>query len=77
MTSGLDYLTASPGTNNIDYVRGVARELRSLGVGSMYWPGFRTRDGFSLTRDTGSGSTITLTVTNASGLSMLRYGWGF
>ncbi len=77
MTSGLDYLTSTPGYKNIDYVRGVSSELRTIGVGSVYWPGFRSGDGFSLMRNTGSDPIITLTVTNPSGLSLLRHAWGF
>jgi hypothetical protein len=48
-----------------------------VGVGSVYWPGFRTGDGFSMLRNTGIDPTITLTVNNPSGLSLLRYAWGF
>jgi len=77
MTSGLDYLTSTPGNKNIDYVRGVSSELRNAGVGSLYWPGFRIGDGFSMTRDTGTDPTITLTVNNPSGLSLLRHAWGY
>jgi hypothetical protein len=77
MTSGLDYLTSSPGDKNVDYVRGVSSELRSTGVGSVYWPGFRIGDGFSMTRNTGTAPTITLTVNNGSGLSLLRHAWAY
>jgi hypothetical protein len=77
MTSGLDYLTSTPGNKNIDYVRGVSTELRSTGVGGVYWPGFRDGDGFSMLGNTSTAPTITLTVNNPSGLSLLRHAWGF
>ncbi|MFD0578590.1 RICIN domain-containing protein [Dactylosporangium darangshiense] len=59
-----------------DYIRGVSGKLRSLGVGSVYWPGLRDGDWYSLTTRTGSGSGIRLTLANASGLTRLQYAWG-
>jgi hypothetical protein len=66
-----------PGGNFFDaYVRGVSSELRTLGVGSVYWPGLRDGDWYSMTRKTGSGAGITLSLVNASGLDRLQYAWG-
>lgn len=65
-----------PGTNYFDdYVRGISTELRTLGVGSVYWPGLRDGDWYSLTKRTGSGAGISLSLVNASGLNRLQYAW--
>lgn len=66
-----------PGLNYFDdYVRGMSSELRTLGVGSVYWPGLRDGDWYSMTTRSGSGAGITLSLANASGLDQLRNAWG-
>jgi len=72
--NSIDYSIPS-GTYFADYIRGESSKLRSLGVGSVYWPGLRDGDWYSLTSKTGSGSSIKLTLVNASGLSRLQYAW--
>lgn len=73
----LDYSQASnDGTYFVAYLRGITNELRTLGMGSVYWPGFRIGDWYSLTSEGVSGSTITLSITNASGLARIQYAWG-
>jgi hypothetical protein len=71
----VDYSIPS-GSYMADYVRGVSAKLRSLGMGSVYWPGLRDGDWYSLTTRTGSGAGTTLSLTNPSGLQQLRYAWG-
>ncbi|THF83244.1 RICIN domain-containing protein [Cohnella fermenti] len=58
------------------YVRGISQQLRDWGMGSVYWPGLRDGDGYSLTTKSGTGSSIDLTVNNSSGLDRLHYAWG-
>ncbi|MGW4214903.1 RICIN domain-containing protein [Lentzea sp. NPDC004789] len=67
----IDYSVPS-GSYMADYVRGVSSKLRSLGMGSVYWPGLRDGDWYSMT--TRSGTTLSLT--NPTGLQRLRYAWG-
>jgi len=78
--NGVNYGTIDysvPGTNYFDdYVRGMSTELRSLGVGSVYWPGLRDGDWYSMTSKTGTGAGIKLSLVNASGLARLQYAWG-
>jgi hypothetical protein len=78
--NGVNYGTIDysvPGTNYFDdYVRGMSTELRSLGVGSVYWPGLRDGDWYSMTSKTGTGAAIKLSLVNASGLARLQYAWG-
>ena len=71
----IDYSIPS-GSFFADYVRGVSSELRTLGVGSVYWPGLRDGDWYSMTSKTGTGSSIALSLVNASGLTRLQYAWG-
>jgi ricin-type beta-trefoil lectin protein/cellulase (glycosyl hydrolase family 5) len=71
----IDYSIPS-GSFFADYLRGVSSKLRELGVGGVYWPGLRDGDWYSLTRRSGSGSTLNLTLTNPSGLNRLQYSWG-
>jgi hypothetical protein len=78
--NGVSYGTINydaPGANYFDdYVRGESSELRTLGVGSVYWPGLRDGDWYSLTSKTGTGAGITLSLVNQSGLDRLQYAWG-
>lgn len=71
----IDYSIPS-GSFFADYIRGVSSELRSLGMGSVYWPGLRDGDWYSMTSKSGSGSGIKLSLVNSSGLTRLRYAWG-
>ncbi|HTJ71822.1 MAG TPA: RICIN domain-containing protein [Actinospica sp.] len=71
----IDYSIES-GSYFAEYVRGVSSELRTLGVGSVYWPGLRDGDWYSLTSKTGTGSSIALSLVNSSGLTRLQYAWG-
>jgi len=71
----IDYSIPS-GSFFADYIRGVSSELRTLGVGSVYWPGLRDGDWYSLTSKTGTGSSIQLALVNQSGLTRLQYAWG-
>jgi hypothetical protein len=71
----IDYSIPS-GSFFADYIRGVSSELRTLGMGSVYWPGLRDGDWYSLTKRTGTGAGIQLTLTNPSGLTRLQYAWG-
>jgi hypothetical protein len=67
----IDYSIPS-GSYMADYVRGVSEKLRSLGMGSVYWPGLRDGDWYSMTSRSGT----TLSLTNPSGLQRVRYAWG-
>lgn len=73
----LDYSQSSnDSTYFVAYLRGITNELRTLGMGSVYWPGLRDGDWYSMTTKAGSGSSIRLTVSNASGLARVQYAWG-
>ena len=73
------YIDYSPGLKSnyfYYYARGVADQLNSWGMGSFYWPGLRDGDWYSMTKKTGSDTSIVLSVPNKSALMNLQRGWG-
>nr|WP_294941758.1 RICIN domain-containing protein [uncultured Mucilaginibacter sp.] len=76
MTGGKNYTGAIGGDPEIAYLQGLTNVARSYGMGSVYWPGIRTGDIYSMQQLSGSGASITVTNTNLSGLSRLNYAWG-
>ena len=45
-------------------------------MGSVYWPGLRNGDSYSMETLHGSGTALTLTNNNASGVSRLKHSYG-
>lgn len=76
MNSGISYTGAISGSADIASIQGLTNEVRALGMGAVYWPGIRTGDSYALQTLGGNAAAPTLTVTNASGLSRLKYAWG-
>ena len=77
MSTGVNYNGARDGDNNRSYYYGMTDTMRSQGIGSIYWPGLRTGDSWSMEQLHGTGTTLSLTTVNASGRDRLRYGWGY
>jgi endoglucanase len=75
MTTGADYSVNADGDAFRSYVRAVADVMYNGGMGSCYWPGLRNGDSYSMTTLSTSGSPLTLTVTNASGLDRVHWAW--
>jgi hypothetical protein len=80
MTTGLNFNDTGSSTNEIAYLRGLTDEFNRLGVGSVYWPGLRGGDSYSLTTvsgatQNGSASSISVRLNNQSGLDRIRNGW--
>jgi hypothetical protein len=70
----LDY-SKSP-TNFFEaYIRGMSSQLRAWSMGSFYWAGLKDGDWYSMTTKSGTGSGITLSVSNQSGLARMQYAW--
>jgi hypothetical protein len=74
MTQGKDYNSTVAGDNETDYIQASTSLFREMGIPSVYWPGLRDGDWYSL--QTLDYSTYKLSTTNASGLYRLQYGWG-
>ncbi|MET8948240.1 ricin-type beta-trefoil lectin domain protein [Streptomyces sp. NPDC004542] len=87
MTTGVDYNGPKDGTNDLSYLYAVTDTVRSLGMGSVLWTGVKEaaqtqgpgpceNASCAITSLTGSGTNLSLTVTNRSGLDRLQWGWG-
>lgn len=76
MTNGKNYTGNANGDAEIAYIQGATNVFRGEGVSSVYWPGLRDNDSYSVQTRSGSGTNITLATTNASGAQRIRYGWG-
>ncbi len=76
MTTGLNYNGSINGNYNIAYVQADTDTFRALHMGSVYWPGLRNGDSYSMETLHGNGTTLTLTNNNASGVSRLKHGYG-
>jgi len=72
MTNGKAFTSAPGYDNEVTYFQGITAQLHDKGMGSVYWPGLRTNDSYSMfTYNNGA-----LTKNNESGLSRLQYAWG-
>jgi hypothetical protein len=76
MTTGLDYNKPDASNNYVNYVQAVTDTFRQLKMGSVYWPGLRTDDTYSLQTLTGDPSRPWLATTNQSGADRLAWAWG-
>jgi len=72
-----DYDSTSPNNYFEAYVRGISIQLNTWKMGSFYWAGLKDGDWYSMTTKSGTGSSISLTVPNQSGLDRLQYAWGY
>ncbi|MGW0334752.1 glycoside hydrolase family 5 protein [Streptomyces sp. NPDC003011] len=76
MTTGFDYNKPAPDNNFVNYMQAVTDTFRELKMGSVYWPGLRTGDTYSLQTLVGDPSRPWLATTNQSGADRLAWGWG-
>jgi endoglucanase len=72
MTTGIDYAQSANGNSNIAFMQGVTIQFAAYNMGSCYWPGLRDSDTYSM-QILQNDSMIT---TNASGLALVKNGWG-
>ncbi|MGK7900757.1 MAG: cellulase family glycosylhydrolase [Hormoscilla sp.] len=72
MTTGKNYSGSIDGDYEIAFLKGITRYSNKNNVASVYWPGLRDGDSYSLyTHNSG-----TMTLTNSSGLEPVQYAWG-
>ena len=72
MTNGKDYLGHPGSDKEITYLQGMTNQLHDKGIGSLYWPGLRAGDSYSMFTFDGNN----LQVNNSSGLKRMQYAWG-
>ncbi|MFA6085690.1 RICIN domain-containing protein [Mucilaginibacter sp.] len=76
MTTAKNYTGAIAADQEIAYMQGLTNQVRAYGMGSVYWPGIRNGDSYSMQQLNGTGTSLSVTNTNVAGLSRLQYGWG-
>ncbi|GCF10232.1 cellulose binding domain-containing protein [Dictyobacter arantiisoli] len=87
MNTGVNYDGPRDGNNDLSYLYGITDTVRSLGMGSILWTGVKQATQTSgpgpcenascaITSLNGSGTNLSLSITNQSGLDRLQYGWG-
>jgi endoglucanase len=76
MNGGKNYTGAIGGDQEIAYLQGLTNQVRSFGMGAVYWPGIRTGDSYAMEALGGTGTSLTVSNTNTTGLSRLKYAWG-
>ena len=76
MTTGLDYDKPAPDDNYVNFIQAETDTARELGMGSVYWPGLRTDDIYSMQKLVGDPSRPWLATTNQSGADRLAWAWG-
>ncbi|HLZ58456.1 MAG TPA: cellulase family glycosylhydrolase [Ktedonosporobacter sp.] len=79
MTTGINYNVGENhinGNYDVAFMYGVPNQIRAFGMGAVYWPGLRGGDTYTMEQLNGSGTNISLSNTNASGVVQLRWAWG-
>jgi endoglucanase len=77
MSTGKNYTGAVGSDNEIAYIIGSTNIFRNGNLSSVYWPGIRDGDSYSLLNRSGTGGDMKLSVVNPSGVTRLRFGWGY
>jgi hypothetical protein len=87
MTTGVNYNGAKDGNNDLSYLYAITDTARSLGIGTILWTGVKQTTqtvgpgpcenaSCAITSLNGSGTNLSLSLTNQSGLDRLQWGWG-
>jgi hypothetical protein len=87
MNTGADYDGPKDGTNDVSYLYAITDTVRSMGIGSVLWvgvkgttqtsgPGPCENASCAITTLNGTGTGLSLTLNNQSGLDRLQWGWG-
>ncbi|WP_308011870.1 RICIN domain-containing protein [Actinacidiphila acidipaludis] len=87
MNTGFDYDGPKDGVNDRSYLYAITDTVRGLGMGSVLWTGVREANqtqgpgpcenaSCAVTALSGSGTDLSVHVTNQSGLDRLQWGWG-
>jgi hypothetical protein len=87
MNTGVNYDGPRDGTNDVSYLYALTDTVRNLNMGSLLWTGVKQATqtqgpgpcenaSCAITTLNGSGTNLSLGVTNRSGLDRLQYGWG-
>jgi hypothetical protein len=75
MNEGWNYLGPDNGNNGVASLNGFCDYCHDNIMGSLYWPGLRDGDWYSMFIR--NNSTTSLSLTNPSGMSLVQYGWRY
>ncbi|MDR3692374.1 MAG: RICIN domain-containing protein [Fimbriimonas sp.] len=73
MREGWNYLGGDQGNNAIASVNGLCSYCHDHSMGSVYWPGLRTGDWYSMFQLNGAHTALILQ--SSSGLAVVQHGW--
>ncbi|WUH88950.1 ricin-type beta-trefoil lectin domain protein [Streptomyces sp. NBC_00433] len=87
MNTGVNYNGPKDGVNDLSYLYAITDTVRSLGMGSVLWTGVKQTNqtqgpgpcenaSCAITSLNGTGTNLSVSVTNQSGLDRLQWGWG-
>jgi hypothetical protein len=83
MDNGLDYNNPNSTDNFVRHIRAATDSVRALNMGAVYWPGLggkitsgTNHDWYSIQALHGSGTNLTLSTRNTTGVDRLKYAWG-
>ncbi|GAA3829311.1 ricin-type beta-trefoil lectin domain protein [Sphaerisporangium flaviroseum] len=76
MTDGTNYHQANSTNSFVNYLRAASDYARENAMGTVYWPGLRRDDHYSMQTLTGTYPNLKLTSTNSSGRDLLLGSWG-
>ncbi|PWK22369.1 cellulase (glycosyl hydrolase family 5) [Arcicella aurantiaca] len=76
MSTGKDYQNGNQNDNEIAYIMATSDICRNDKISSVYWPGLRDGDSYSLLSRSGTETNISISTVNTSGVYRIRYGWG-
>jgi hypothetical protein len=87
MNTGVNYDGPKDGTNNVSYLYAITDNARNLGIGTIIWVGVKQASASqgpgpcfnascAITSLNGSGTNLSLSINNQSGVDRLQYGWG-
>ncbi|MFC1414037.1 ricin-type beta-trefoil lectin domain protein [Streptacidiphilus sp. N1-12] len=87
MNTGVNYNGPKDGNNDLSYLYAITDTVRNLGMGSVLWTGVKQASqtqgpgpcenaSCAITTLNGTGTNLSLSVTDQSGLDRLQWGWG-
>jgi endoglucanase len=75
MSTGVDYSGAINGDINMAYLVGAAGQIKDYGMGSCWWAGLETGNTYAIASVSGTGTNLSISVVNASGLARIQAAW--
>jgi hypothetical protein len=75
MSTGVDYSGPINGDVDIAYMTGAPNQIHDYKMGSCWWAGLETGNMYAIAKLNGTGTNLSISVTNASGLARIQAAW--